>query len=328
MKINKSVIALTIPVVVIIVAIVFLIIRKSEKPQNIIVGMFETTTVNVASEIPGRIDEIMIDLGDKVEKGQVLATLETTIMDAKMGQAQGVKYAAESMLERVKQGVRKEEIKAAGNQYKMAKSQFEFAEKTYNRFLVLFADSIISRQEMDEMEFKYTAAKNEMEAALAIYDLAKIGASHEDVQIVKGEVEAAKGLYAEARAYYEQLELIAPVSGVISARIAEAGEVMGAGYPILTIMIPEKIYAVLNVREDKLEHFKKGSVLRGKVPGLGGSSLEFRVSYLAVMADFATWVPTQAKGEFDLKTFEVRLTPTSLVEGLQPGMTVQVQLPE
>ncbi|MCF8349337.1 MAG: efflux RND transporter periplasmic adaptor subunit [Bacteroidales bacterium] len=328
MKINKSVIALTIPVVVIIVAIVFLIIRKSEKPENIIVGMFETTTVNVASEIPGRIDQILVDLGSRVEKGQVLATLEATIMDAKMGQAEGVKNAAESMLERVKQGTRQEEIKAAGNQYKMAKSQFDFAEKTYNRFLVLYADSIISRQEMDEMEFKYTAAKNEMEAALAIYDLAKAGASHEDVKIVVGEVEVATGMYNEARAYYEQLDLIAPVSGIISAQIAEAGEVMGAGYPILTIMIPEKIYAVLNVREDKLDFFKKDRVLSGKVPGLGGKVLDFKVSHIAVMADFATWIPTQAKGEFDLKTFEVRLTPVTLEEGLHPGMTVQVSIPE
>jgi HlyD family secretion protein len=269
----------------------------------------------------------MVDLGDHVEKGQVLATLEANIMNAKMGQAKGVKYAAESMLDRVKQGARKEEIEAAGNQYEMAKSQFEFAEKTYHRFQLLYADSIISRQEMDEMEFKYTAAKNQMEAALAIYDMAKKGATHEDVQIVKGQVEMAAGMYDEALAYYEQLELVAPVSGDISAKISEAGEVMGAGYPIMTIMIPEKIYAVLNVREDKLDFFKKGTVVKGKVPGLAGNVYEFEVSYLAVMADFATWVPTQAKGEFDLKTFEVRLVPVNLIEGLHPGMTVQVQLP-
>lgn len=326
MKINKSVIALAIPIVIIIVALVFLIVRHNKKPENIVVGMFETTTVNVASEIPGRINEILVDLGDYVEKGQIIATLEATIMNAKMGQAKGVKNAAESMLNRVKQGARKEEIKAAGNQYKMAKSQFDFAEKTYNRFQLLYSDSIISRQEMDEMEFKYTAAKNEMEAALAIYEMAKSGATHEDVQIVKGEVEMATGMYNEALAYYEQLELVAPVSGNISAKISEEGEVMGAGYPIMTIMIPEKIYAIVNVREDKLDFFKKGSVLKGKVPGLSGKICEFKVSYLAVMADFATWVPTQAKGEYDLKTFEVRLVPVEKIEGLHPGMTVQIQL--
>jgi len=324
MKVNKSIFALAIPVLVIIVAVVLLVIRHEEHDDNVILGMFETTTVNVASEIPGRVDMIFVELGDIVEKGQVLATLEANIMNAKMGQAAGIKSIAESMLKRAKQGTRKEQINAANNQYQMAKSQFEFADKTYNRFIVLYADSIISKQEMDEMEFKHVAAKNEMDAAAAIYEMAKEGATYEDIQIVESEVEAASAMYNEAEAYYQQLEIIAPVSGEISSKIAEEGEVMSAGYPIMTIMIPEKIYAIANVREDKLVAFKKGDIIVGKVPGLGGKEFEFKVSYLAVMANFATWVLTQAKGDFDLKTFEVRLSPVNTIDGLRPGMTVQL----
>ncbi len=322
---NKSVFALAIPVLVIIVAVVLLVLRHEDKEENIILGMFETTTVNVASEIPGRVDVIMVELGDRVEKGQVLVTLEPNIMNAKMGQAMGIRNMAESMLIRAKQGTRKEEIEAAKNVYQMAKSQFDFADKTYNRFIVLYADSIISKQEMDEMEFKHVAALNEMEAADAIYAMAKKGATYEDIQIVEGEAEAAMAMYNEAAAYYEQLEIIAPVSGEISSKIAEEGEVMAAGYPILTIMIPEKIYAIANVREDRLNNFKMGTVLKGRVPGLADNEFDFEVSYLAVMADFATWVPTQAKGDFDLKTFEVRLLPVNPIEGLRPGMTVKLK---
>ena len=94
-----------------------------------------------------------------VKKGQVLYTLETDIMDAKIGQAGGVVEAASSQVEKAEKGARKEEIQAAKNQYKMATSQFEFAEKTFKRFQLLFADSIISRQEMDKLEFKYHAAR-------------------------------------------------------------------------------------------------------------------------------------------------------------------------
>ena len=322
---NKSVFALSIPVVVIIAALVILLVKHEENEENIILGMFETTTVNVASEIPGRVDVISVELGDRVEKGQVLATLEPNIMNAKIGQAAGIRNAAQSMLKRAKQGTRKEKINAAKNQYQMAKSQFEFANKTYNRFLVLYADSIISKQEMDEMEFKHTAALNEMEAADAIYKMAQKGATYEDIQIVEGEVEAASAMYNEAAAYYEQLEITAPVSGEISSKIAEEGEVMAAGYPILTIMIPEKIYAIANVREDRLSAFKMGTVISGKVPGLADNEFQFTVSYIAVMADFATWVPTQAKNDFDLKTFEVRLTPVNPIDGLRPGMTVKLK---
>lgn len=324
MKVNRSVFALTIPLVVIIIAIVLLLVRHDKKEERIILGMFETTTVNVASEIPGRVDVINVELGDRVEKGQLMATLDPSIMNAKVGQAEGIRNAAESLLKRAKQGTRKEEINAARNQFQMTKSQFEFARKTYDRFLILYADSIISKQEMDEMEFKFTASKNEMEAARAIYLMAEKGATNEDIEIVEGEVEAAIAMLEEAEAYYNQLEINAPVSGEISNKLAEEGEVMAAGYPIFTIMIPEKIYAIVNVREDKLESFKMGNILRGKVPGLAGKDFDFKVTYLAVMADFATWVPTQSKGDFDLKTFEVRLTPVDVIEGLRPGMTVQL----
>ena len=84
---------------------------------------------------------------------------------------------------KVKKGARKELIDAARNQYMMAKSQYEFADKTYKRFQVLYADSIISKQEMDEIEFKFHAAKEQMEAAKSIYNMAQKGAREEDKQM-------------------------------------------------------------------------------------------------------------------------------------------------
>jgi HlyD family secretion protein len=208
----------------------------------------------------------------------------------------------------------------------MAKSQFDFAEKTYKRFQVLYADSIISEQEMDEMTFKYNAAKDAMNAAKALYDMAEKGARPEDIQAAEATYQQAKNVYDEAMAFYEQLDIKAPVSGLVSSKIAEEGEVMAPGFPVITIMIPEKIYALLNVREDKLPHFKKGEILKGIVPGLGNKEIEVVVTYIAVMPDFATWAPTKAKGEFDLKTFEVRLKPTENLPDLRPGMTIRIKI--
>ncbi len=326
MKKNKSILALSIPVAVVLIALLWMITRENQKPKNIITGTFEAPTVDVSSEIPGRIDSLYVGLGDHVQKGQLLATLEANIMNAKLTQAQGIKEATESLMKKVEKGTREELIHAARNQYLIARSQFEFVDKTYKRYRVLYADSIISKQEMDELNFKHTAAKNQMEAAQSSYQMAKNGATHEDLQIVKGKLETATGVYNEAQAYYKQLKIIAPVSGEISEKIGEEGEVMKAGYPILTIMRPDKIYAVINVREDRLNHFKKGNILNGKVPGIGGKTFRFKVYYLASMANFATWVPTKAKGEYDLKTFEVRLKPVQSIHGLRPGMTVQITL--
>ena len=326
MKLSKSTLALLIPVVVIIVAVIMLILKRDDNRDKVMLGMFETPTVNVSSMIPGRVKTIMVDEGDRVEKDQLVFTLETKIMDAKVGQAEGLVKAAESGVKRAKAGVRDEEKEALRNQYEIARSQFEFAEKTYRRFQLLYADSIISQQEMDEMTFKFNAARKAMDAAKALYNMAEKGLREEDIQAAEAAYQQAKNVYEEAMAFFEQLDIKAPVSGLVSSKIAEEGEVMAPGFPVITIMIPEKIYAVLNVREDKLEHFKKGDHLKGIVPGLGNKEIEVVVSYIAVMPDFATWTPTKDKGGFDLKTFEVRLKPVEQIEDLRPGMTIRIEL--
>jgi HlyD family secretion protein len=325
MKFTKSILALLIPVIVIIVAVVMLVFSENDHDENIMIGMFETPTVNVSSLIPGRVKEVLVDEGDKVEKGQLVFTMDTKIMDAKVGQAKGLVKAAESVVKRAKKGAREEEKRALRNQYEMAKSQFDFAEKTYKRFQLLYADSIISQQEMDEMTFKYDAARDAMEAAKALYDMAEKGARPEDIEAAEATYQQAKEVYEEAKAFYEQLDISAPVTGIVSSKIAEEGEVMAPGFPVITIMIPEKIYAVLNVREDKLSDFTKGKHFKGVVPGLGNKEIEVEVSYLAVMPDFATWAPTKEKGEFDLKTFEVRLKPVEQYPDLRPGMTIRIK---
>ncbi len=324
MKKDKSFLALSIPVLIIIVSVIFLTLKHNRPEKKIFTGMFETTTVNVASLDPGRIDTILVDEGDYVKKGQLLAKLETDIIQTKVGQAEGAVQAAGALVEKAKAGARREQIQAAQNKYGMARSQFEFAEKTYRRFQVLYADSIISQQEMDEMKFKYNAAKDQMDAAKALYDMALKGARKEDIKAAEGQYQMAKNKYNEAMEFYRQLNVYAPASGEISSKIAENGEVVPQGYPILTIMVPEKIYAVLNIREDDLPLFKKGATIKGKVPGLGGKAFDFKVSYIAPMADFATWVPTKSKGEFDMKTFEIHLTPVKPVTGLRPGMSVDI----
>ncbi len=326
MKLSKSTFALLIPIAVILVAVILLILKREDSGEQIMLGMFEAPTVNVSSMIPGRVKEIKVNEGDRIEKDQLVFTLETKVMDAKVGQARGLVKAAESLVTKAKKGAREEQKRALKNQYEMARSQFEFAEKTYKRFQLLYADSIISQQEMDEMTFKYNAAKDAMNAAKALYDMAEKGARIEDIQAAEAAYMQAKNVYEEAMAFYEQLDIKAPVSGLVSSKIAEEGEVMAPGFPVITIMMPEKIYAVLNVREDKLPHFKKGARLKGRVPGLGNKEIEVEVSYLAVMPDFATWAPTKDKGEFDLKTFEVRLKPVEQNEDLRPGMTIRIEM--
>ncbi len=323
-KKKKELAIFSIPGIIVLIAIILLLIRLLSPKAEIMTGTIETTVINAASIIPGRIDSIYVDLGDAVKKGEILAKLNPDIMDAKLGQASGVLQAAEGLVEKAEHGARIQQIQAARNQYEMARSQFQFAEKTYKRLQVLYADSIISRQDMDEMEFKYQAAKEQMEAAKSIYEMAKEGARKEDIKSAKGMYQQARSVYNEAKTIYKDLYIKAPVAGEISNKIAEEGEVVSAGYPVFTIQIPEHNHVVLNIREDKLPRFKIGATMKGKLIALNNKEFDFKVTYLSPLADFATWAPTREKGEFDLKTFEVHLKPLEVVPDIRPGMTVQI----
>ena len=327
MKNKKQILILIIPVLIIAIGIFLLLLLKPKENENrVFVGLFETTEIRVASEIPGRIETIYVKLGDQVKKGQLLATIESDILDAKIQQAEGMYDAAKSVSEKANSGARSQEVFAVEDKYKMAQSQYSFAEKSFKRLEAMSKDSLISQQQMDEVTFKRDAAFDQMNAAKYIFEMAKEGARVEDKKAAKGQMNAAGGKVSEARAYYKELEVYAPVSGEVSSKLAEESEVMPSGYPIFTIQKLEDIHAVIHIREDFLKDFSKGTEISGKLPAFDNDSHNFKVTYIAPMADFADWIPTADKGRLDMKTFEIHLTPTQKIAGLRPGMSLNIQL--
>lgn len=325
MKFKKTYVILSIPVIIALVAVIFLMFR-SESKEILITGIVESKQVDVASKIPGRIEELYVDEGSIVKKGDVLAKLESKELDAKVGQARGAMEAAKAKYMMAKNGARKEEKEAAEQLYLQAKSQFEYAEKTWKRFQALYHDKVISTQENDEMEFKYNAAKAQMEAAKSKYDMAINGARPEEIKGAEGLFLQAENAYNEAMAYYSELEIKSPVDGEVTQLFADKGEVINSGYPIFSILPKDQNYVVIQLREDLIKNIKLGKVFKGRISALGIDEAEFEVNYIAPMADFATWKPTNQKGEFDLKTFEVHLKPKSKLDGFRPGMTLNIIL--
>ncbi len=327
MKDRKQILILAIPVVIILVGIFILLsIKPDHDTKGVYVGLFETTQIRVSSEIPGRIDSIHVKLGDQVAKGQLLASIESEVLDAKVQQAKGMYSAAESVKNKADKGARDEEILAVKNKWDMAKSQYAFAQKSYDRLNELYRDSLVSGQQMDEITFKRDAAKDQMNAAEALYRMAVKGARTEDKMAAQGQLDAVEGKVKEAEAFYRELLIHAPVSGEVSGKMAEESEVVPAGYPVFTIQKLEEIHAVLYIREDHMSNFTKGGTLTGKLPAFENREMEFEIRYIAPMADFADWTATADKGRLDMKTFEVHIYPKERIEDLRPGMSVNIFL--
>ncbi len=104
-----------------------------------------------------------------------------------------------------------------------------------------------------------------------------------------------------------------------------SGELVPQGFPVVTVVDTQDPWALFNVREDLLKHFTQGAQFTDYLPALD-KSIEFKVTHVAVMGDFATWRSTNATQKFDQSTFEVDLRPVTPTEGLRMGMSVVVKL--
>lgn len=322
MKFRKYFIA--IPFILALIAVIVILAQSSDTNEKIVTGLVETTTINVASKIPGRVEEIFVKEGDRVSKGQILAKLESKEMDAKVEQAKGQLETAKFKYQMALNGARPEEKEATEKLYLQAKHQFELAQKTYERMLNLYRDSLISAQEKDNYEFQYKAAFEQMNIAKSKYEMVVNGARYEEIEMAKGLYYQAENGYKEALAYHDELEIKSPIDGELQKKLVNQGEIISSGYPVFSIIDAKDYWVSIQLREDEMNGIKVGNQYYGFIKALGDKKIKFKVYYISAMGDFANWRPTNQKGEFDIKTFEIRLKPVEEISGLRPGMTANI----
>lgn len=292
-------------------------------PQ-VIQGEIDVTKINVSAKIPGRVEEMLVDEGQSVKKGDVLAVLDSPQLQAKRQQASSAKAAASAQSEKAEKGAREEQIRMAYNQWQQAKTGADFAQTSLDRVQRLFADGVVPAQRRDEVEAQTKMARKLEATAKAQYDMAMNGAQDEDKAAAKALVGQADGAVQEVDSLIEEARLRAPIDGEIVEHVVNLGELASAGMPIVTMVDLGDVWATFNIREDRLGGLKMGERIEGRVPALNDQVVTFEVTYIAALGDFAAWRATSASGGFDLRTFEVRARPTAPVEGLRPGMSVIV----
>ncbi|MGC8864312.1 MAG: HlyD family secretion protein [Bacteroidales bacterium] len=287
-------------------------------------GEADATQVKVASKLTGRIDSIAVRKGDKVEKGQLLFIIHSPEVEAKLEQARAALEAAEAQNKKAVTGAQREDIEAARNSWLKAEAAAELAEKTFHRVEKLYQDGVVPAQKRDEAETQYKVARETAQAAKALYDKAVNGTRVEDKETARAMVHKASAAINEVEAYLTETRIYAPIAGEVANIIAEKGEIVTAGYPVITIADLNDAWISFNLREDLLADIQKGSTLKAHIPALGNREVPLIVTYINALGNFATWNATKTSGDFDLKTFEVHARPAEKIEGLRPGMSALV----
>ena len=292
--------------------------------DDIIQGQIEVTEYRVSSKVPGRILELRVKEDDYVKVGDTLAIIDAPDVMAKMTQAQGAENAAAAMSEMAENGARKEQVRGAYEVLQQAKAGLEIAEKSYQRVQRLFDEGVMTAQKRDEAFANYKAMEAQVKAAQSQYDMVSNGARREERRAAAAQVERSRGAVAEVGSYINETIQRAQVEGEISEVYPHMGELIGTGSPIMSISVLNDIWGTFNIREDQLGGMKVGDEITAYVPAFD-KNVRMKIYFIKDQGSYAVWKATKAKGQYDLKTFEVRAKPIDKLEGLRPGMSLVIK---
>jgi len=319
---NRSLL-ITMAVIVIATAIVAIIgFCLMNKPAEIIEGQVEGTSVRISGKLPGRVVEFYVREGDTVHAGDTLVCIHSSLVEAKLMQAEAMQTVASSQNRKVDAGTRSQIIGSARSLWQQAQAAAAITKKTYDRMERLYSEGVISEQKRDEAKAAYDAAVAAENAAKSQYDLAVSGAQSEDKQAAAAMVDAARGSVEEVQALLADAYLTTPCDGTIDRIYPEVGELVSLGAPIMSVLRTDDRYIVFNVREDMLEDMPVGNKIRVMIPALGEKEFDAEIYYVRDMGSYAMWRATKATGTWDSRTFEVKARPTEKIRNLRPGMSV------
>ena len=293
-------------------------------------GQMQMQQTSIAAKVAGRIANIMVTEGDTVTVGQQLNEMDSPEINANINQARAGKQIAQSQLDKAENGARPQEIAQAKAAWQANKAASDLAENTYQRVNRLYEEGLMARQKRDEAYAQYLATQDQTEAARLQYDLALEGARSEDKSAATAQVAQVDAQLDEALAAKEEANLKSPIAGIVDNVIVSAGEVIGQGVPLLTLVDTNDQWVVLNVTESYLNQFAIGQTFTGTIPALSSAdkpyNKQFTVYATSTLSDFATWRPTNNDDGFDVRTFEVKARPSTPDTRIRSGMSVIVHI--
>jgi HlyD family secretion protein len=286
-----------------------------------IVGVVRVTEIRVAPEVGGQLAAVKVRKGDRVQAGQVVAELSAIELTAAVGQARAALDAAKANRDHVYAGVRAEEIASLAATIAKAKSKLEYAQAQLDRTSALAQGANAPQQALDQAVNDVAAGRADVAEAIANHDAAVAGPTKEERAIADAQVKAAASALAVLERHLDKTILRAPADGVVTVIVAEVGENIRAGQPVLVIEQTGKRWLSFNAREDLLHGLTVGATVDVARPG-AREPTPATVTELVPLGSFATWQAERAIGDHDRNTLRLRLDPQAGATGFEPGMTV------
>ncbi len=285
--------------------------QEGPRDRVVLAGTIEARESELSFRVSGRIASVEVDEGSGVASGQTVALLDDEDYRLAVERAEAEAAAARAALEALQAGSRVQEVRVAQAALARAEAERTFARAEVRRLETLVARHLASEEQLEQAQLRRDVAEAGVEQARQNLALVREGPRAEEIRRAEAEFQARQSGLAIAKQQLAYTRLITPLAGVVSVRMAEPGEVVASGQPVLRVAALEKTWVRAYLNETDLARVRLGQAAHVEVDGID-RSFEGRLSFISPEAEFTP------------KTVETR----QLRVGLVYRIKVQVDNPE
>ncbi len=291
-----------------------------------------TETVKLSFKLSGVIENIPLNEGDMVNKGDPVATLDIsdyslalnssqtdgTMASAQIAAAQAQQQAAQAKYDEAKLQIETE----LPSKISQAKAQLDLTQTTYNRIKALYDEGIVSKSQFDEISTKLENDRQIYQQAQDAIATAQAGlkSAQKSIDAYAAQVSASESQYQKANIATQKASndlsdtiLTSPMNGVVLSKIMNSGETTSAGYPVVAIGSIDDVFIEIGVPDTKIGLVTKG--VPAKVSVYGQNKIyDGIVEEISSLADSTT------------RTFKVKIRVHNEAHDLRPGMIANAKI--
>lgn len=289
------------------------------------------TIVTVSSRVSARVEELLVNEGDQVQAGQVIAKLESKELEAQFAQAKANLAAAEAKLAGLKAGSRPQQIAQAGADTVQAEANLDNARKGYERMAMLYEKGAISAEQLDAAQTTLAVAQAQYEAAGQSLSMTQEGSRIEDVQVAEAQAEQAAAALKNAQLALDNAVIKAPGDGVVAVRSIDAGESVTVGQSLFNIVNLHDVWVAANIDESDVGKISVGQPVDVTIDAYSGKTFQGEVREVgaATGSQFALLPTENTSGNYTKVTQKLPVkiqVPENQTYILKPGMSAVITI--
>jgi HlyD family secretion protein len=301
-------------------------------------GNVEATEVHTAAEASGRIVDLRVDEGDRIEAGAVIARLDTEETMLQIARTRADRATAVAQLRLLEAGSRAEDIRQARAQVDATAAdaaavdaEVKAAQLDLDRFQALLTANAGSVKQRDDAQARVDAANARQRAGQdrvrsAREALARLeaGTRPEEIQTARARVTAADAQIAVLEKSERDATVVSPIAGIVTQKMVDAGEIVARGTPLVVITDLDHAWANLFVPEPMVPRVTIGQAAT-VLTDAGGPGLEGKVTFVSPRAEF-TPRNVQTAEERSKLVYRIKVTVDNSAGVLKLGMPVDAEL--